>query len=202
MFAKYHKLIWWAILSLVFFVRCDGGGAETTAEKEQSKKEPFVLRSPAFADGDSIPVKYTCDGKDVSPPLKWDNPPSGTRSFALICDDPDAPMGTWVHWVLFNIPANQRSLPEDFAMPRDNIKATKPGKIVEGINDFRQLGYGGPCPPGGPSHRYYFKLYALDSALPLKTGAEKDDVEEAMKGHVLGEAVLVGKYKRLAATIE
>ncbi len=188
------------IALMMFSLSCGGDEAKSSTDREAARKESFSLKSPAFADGDTIPRKYTCDGDDVSPPLKWEKPPAETRSLVLICEDPDAPLGTWVHWVLFNIPANVRSLPEDFSMPRNNIKETKPGKIVEGINDFRQLGYGGPCPPAGPFHRYYFRLYALSTSLALKTGALKSDIEAAMRGHVLAEAVIMGKYSRAAST--
>lgn len=148
------------------------------------------LTSTAFTDGGTIPKKYTCDGADVSPPLAWDNVPEGTKSFALICDDPDAPMGTWVHWVLFNLPADTRNLPE--AVPPD--KELSNG-ARQGTNDFRKIGYGGPCPPSG-THRYYFKLYALDTLLDLPAGASKAQLLKAMEGHVLAEGQLMGRYSR------
>lgn len=148
------------------------------------------ITSSAFSEGEMIPSKYTCDGKDISPPLAWDNPPDDTKSIALICDDPDAPMGTWVHWVLFNLPPDIQSLPE--ALPSDKI--IKNGAI-HGMNDFRRYGYGGPCPPGG-THRYYFKLYALDSIMELKPGITKVQLIKAMQGHVLDECELMGKYSR------
>jgi Raf kinase inhibitor-like YbhB/YbcL family protein len=144
------------------------------------------LTSTVFENGQSIPKRYTGDGEDVSPPLAWSEPPSGTKSFALICDDPDAPRGTWVHWVLFNLPADLRGLPE----------AAEAGHAVEGTNDFGNLGYGGPSPPPGKPHRYFFKLYALDTALNLPAGASKADVVAACKGHVLAEGELMGKYQR------
>ena len=148
------------------------------------------ITSPAFAEGSMIPVKYTCDGQDISPPLAWKDAPSGTKSFALISDDPDAPVGTWVHWVAYNIPPNMNSLGE-------NVKPEKEFKdgMRQGNNDWPKIGYGGPCPPGG-THRYYFKLYALDAMLALKPGATKAQVLQAMEGHVLAEAQLMAKYKR------
>jgi Raf kinase inhibitor-like YbhB/YbcL family protein len=149
------------------------------------------LTSTAFQEGDSIPKKYTKDGQDVSPSLKWDNAPDGTRSFALICDDPDAPRGTWVHWVLFNLPADTRSLEEGVA-----TSETLPNGARQGKNDFGDLGYGGPKPPPGKPHRYFFKLYALDTALDLQPGATKQQLEAKMKGHVIGEGQLMGKYGR------
>lgn len=153
-------------------------------------KMDIRLTSTAFTEGGTIPKKYTCDGADVSPPLEWDNVPEGTKSFALICDDPDAPMGTWVHWVLFNLPADARSLPE--AVPPDK---ELPSGARQGTNDFRKIGYGGPCPPGG-THRYYFKLYALDTTLDLPAGCTKAQLLRAMEGHVLAEGQLMGKYSR------
>jgi Raf kinase inhibitor-like YbhB/YbcL family protein len=148
------------------------------------------LGSSAFSEGDPIPTKYTCDGDDVSPPLVWGDPPGGTVSFALINDDPDAPVGTWVHWVLYNLPADARSLPE--AVPAD---AELPDGSRHGQNSWRRLDYGGPCPPGG-THRYFFKLYALDAALELPSGASKEDVLKAMEGHILGQTELMGVYSR------
>jgi Raf kinase inhibitor-like YbhB/YbcL family protein len=151
----------------------------------------FDLRSPAFAQGQEIPVKHTCDGADLSPPLTWSAPPANTRSFALIVDDPDAPAGTWVHWVLYGIGASRRELPE--GVP---AKDTVPGLGSQGLNDFRRVGYGGPCPPRGPAHRYFFKLYALDAELPVPPRKAKAELLKAMEGHVLGQAELMGRYKR------
>jgi Raf kinase inhibitor-like YbhB/YbcL family protein len=149
-----------------------------------------TLRSTAFSEGGMIPRQYTCDGPNVSPPLAWDAPTSGVKSLALIVDDPDAPRGTWVHWVLFNLPADARSLPENVAPD----KVLKNG-AKQGTNDFRKIGYGGPCPPGG-THRYYFKLYALDTMLNLDAGATKDQLLKAMEGHIVAEGQLMGKYSR------
>ena len=147
------------------------------------------LESTAFVEGGPIPRVYTCDGKDVSPPLAWTPGPSGTKTYALICDDPDSSK-TWVHWVLFDLPSSVTDLPEGVA-PRE--KTAKGG--TQGTNDFRKVGYGGPCPPSG-THRYFFKLYALDTELKLASSATKADVERAMKGHVLAEAALMGRYAR------
>jgi Raf kinase inhibitor-like YbhB/YbcL family protein len=151
---------------------------------------PFEITSSAFAPQASIPQKYTCDGQDVSPPLSWSDPPQGTESFALICDDPDAPVGTWVHWVLFNIPADRRALSENIP-PQDQLSDGS----LHGRNGWRRRDYGGPCPPSG-THRYFFKLYALDTSLALEAGATKKDVLSAMEGHILGQAELVGTYSR------
>lgn len=148
------------------------------------------LTSPAFAQGQPIPQKYSCRGEDVSPALSWGEPPAGTQSFALIMDDPDAPVGTWVHWVLFNIPASARGLPEAF--PPD---ATLPDGSLSGKNSWGNTGYGGPCPPSG-THRYFFKLYALDEALALSAGASKGELEKAMVGHILAQGELMGTFTR------
>jgi Raf kinase inhibitor-like YbhB/YbcL family protein len=137
-----------------------------------------------------IPEKYTCDGIDVSPPLVLSSVPDSTKTLALICDDPDAPMGTWVHWVLFNLPANITELPENIRPEKELENGAK-----QGMNDFHKIGYGGPCPPGG-THRYYFKLYALDTELNLEAGVTKSQLLEAMEGHILGEGQLMGRYKR------
>ncbi|HET9952168.1 MAG TPA: YbhB/YbcL family Raf kinase inhibitor-like protein [Candidatus Eisenbacteria bacterium] len=149
------------------------------------------VSSPAFKEGDTIPTKFTADGVDVSPPLVWSGVPQGTKSLALICDDPDAPMGTWVHWVLYGISADRTSLGE--GVPHDG--AVK-GIGLQGTTDFKHTGYGGPSPPHGKPHRYYFKLYALDAEPDLKAGARKRDLEKAMNGHVLAEGKLMGKYQR------
>jgi Raf kinase inhibitor-like YbhB/YbcL family protein len=151
----------------------------------------FELKSQAFQSGDRIPTKYTCEGADVSPPLRWNDPPSGTRSIVLIADDPDAPAGVWVHWVIFNLPENQRDLQE--GVP---TQETFPNGARQGLNDFLNVGYGGPCPPPGKPHRYYFKLYALDGMLDLKPCATKAKVLEACKGHILAEAQLMGQFGR------
>ncbi len=148
------------------------------------------IKSPAFVPGGKIPGKYTCDGMDISPPLAWTSGPEGTKTFALICDDPDAPMGTWVHWVLFNLPADIIELRENVPPERELESGAK-----QGMNDFRKIGYGGPCPPGG-THRYYFKLYALDTEINLEAGATKSELLKAMEDHILAEGQLMGKYER------
>lgn len=148
------------------------------------------LKSQAFQAGNMIPPKYTCDGQDISPPLSWTDPPAGTVSFALISDDPDAPMGTWVHWVMWNIPASSRAFDENF--PKT---ASLPNGTQQGTTDFHRVGYGGPCPPSG-IHRYYFKLYALDTTLGLPSSATKKDLEQAMQGHIVAQAELMGTYRR------
>ncbi len=146
--------------------------------------------SSAFQEGGMIPADYTCDGRNISPPLSWSGIPEKVVTLALICDDPDAPVGTWVHWVLYNLPASVKELPA--GIPPEGKPTSG---AVQGKNDFRKPGYGGPCPPGG-THRYYFKLYALDKALDLKPGATKKELLKAMEGHILAEGQLMGRYKR------
>jgi Raf kinase inhibitor-like YbhB/YbcL family protein len=149
------------------------------------------LTSPAFAEGGTIPKEHTGDGADTSPPLHWSEVPPSTKSLALICDDPDAPRGTWVHWVLYNLPAGTRNL--SAGVPK---QGTLPSGARQGTTDFRQVGYGGPAPPPGKPHRYFFKLYAVDTLLNLTEGATKADLEAALKGHTLEMVQLMGTYGR------
>ena len=151
----------------------------------------LAVSSSAFQEGGEIPTKYTCEGQDVSPVLTWSEPPAGTQSFVLIVDDPDAPVGVFTHWVLFNLPADSRGLPE--AVPTQN---QLPDGSLQGKNDFGKIGYGGPCPPPGRPHRYQFTLYALDQTLDLKAGASKKQVLDAMQGHILAQGRLTGTYQR------
>ncbi|MCX8072933.1 MAG: YbhB/YbcL family Raf kinase inhibitor-like protein [Candidatus Binatia bacterium] len=152
------------------------------------------IESPAFSHNGAIPAKYTCDGDDISPPLRWSDVPQGAKSLVLIVDDPDAPdpaapRMTWVHWVLYNLPPDATALPE--GVSRQQL----PPGTKEGLNDWKRTGYGGPCPPIG-RHRYFFKLYALDTTLPDLGPATKAQVEQAIKGHVLEHAELVGTYQK------
>lgn len=147
----------------------------------------FKLASTAFQSNTAIPKRFTCQGQNISPQLAWKNVPENTQSFALIMDDPDAPGGNWVHWIVFNIPSNFTSLSENAVLP---IEA------VSGLNSWSKSGYGGPCPPSG-QHRYFFRLYALDTVLQLAATAQSNDVTDAMRGHVLGEAVLMGLYRKV-----
>jgi Raf kinase inhibitor-like YbhB/YbcL family protein len=150
----------------------------------------FELKSSAFQQNLSIPTKYTCDGANVSVPLSWRDAPRETKSFAFIVDDPDAPTGIWVHWVLYDLPAGSHALGE--AIPS---QATLGNGAKQGANDFGKIGYVGPCPPQGPAHRYFFKLYALDRMTELKPGATKEQLVDAMDKHILAEAELVGTYR-------
>lgn len=165
-----------------------------TREQHREKTMPLTLTSNAFADGDAIPAEYTCQGEDISPQLHWDELPANTRSLVLIVDDPDAPdpvapKMTWVHWVLYNLPAQTCELPK--AVASNDL----PDGSGEGINDWQRTGYGGPCPPLG-RHRYYFKLYALDTLLDDLNRPTKTEVEDAMAGHVIAQAELMGTYKK------
>jgi Raf kinase inhibitor-like YbhB/YbcL family protein len=171
---------------LVFFGSC----LLLSASSAKAQGSAIGLTSPAFDHGAMIPTKYTCDGQNVSPPLEWTSVPTGTMSFAIICDDPDAPMGTWVHWIYYDIPANAKGLPEDVG-PQEHPKCGG----TQGTSDFGSIGYGGPCPPGG-THRYFFKSYALDVMLDLAPGATKSEVVKSMKGHILEKLELMGRYKR------
>jgi len=149
----------------------------------------FEISSPAFKNGEAIPAKFSCDGRDVSPVLLWTEPPTGTQSFALIMDDPDAPMGTWVHWVMFNIPASTRDLKEGTPTDPQLSDGSLQGKTSAG-----STGYHGPCPPSG-THRYFFKLYALDTTLSLPSGANKKELLAAMEDHILANIELLGTYR-------
>lgn len=148
------------------------------------------LLSTVFQDGGMIPSKYTCDGANISPPLQWSGLPPNTKSIALIVDDPDAPGKTWVHWVLYDLSPTRTELDEDIK-PKTGVS----GGGKQGSNDFRQSGYGGPCPPSG-THRYFFKIYALDVETSLRDGATKDELERAMQGHILSHGELLGRYQR------
>ncbi len=155
---------------------------------EEETAVPFTLTSPVFAPGEPIPRRYSCAGEDVSPPLEWTEPPPSTQSFVLIMDDPDAPGGTWDHWLLFDLPVSLRGLPE--GVPPD---AELSGGGRHGQNSWQRLGYGGPCPPSG-THRYFFRLYALDTTLGLSSGVTKGDLLTAMEDHILAQAELMGTY--------
>ncbi len=178
------------IAAAVFVFGCEEREQERTGKKGGTTMD-IKVTSTAFEESGMIPAKYTCDGEDISPPLKLESVPEGTRSIALIADDPDAPMGTFVHWVLFNLPADTRELAEN--MPK---KERLENGAIQGETDFgkKKEGYGGPCPPSG-THRYYFKVYALDAMLDLGPDAKKKDVEKAMEGHILAQGQLMGQYQ-------
>jgi Raf kinase inhibitor-like YbhB/YbcL family protein len=150
------------------------------------------LRSSAFADGGVIPTVHTCQGKGVSPPLQWSGVPESARSLALICEDPNTPRGIFVHWLLYNAAPGLKGLPEDVAAEERANVGTE-GDVVQGLNDFGKVGYGGPCPPDG-KHRYIFRLYALDSMLELGPKAKREQLIDAMKGHIIGTGRMTGRY--------
>jgi Raf kinase inhibitor-like YbhB/YbcL family protein len=166
----------------------------TTTSKEE-KTVNILITSDAFLEGEAIPTKYTCDGDDLSPDLRWSDIPPNTKSLALICEDPDAPSGTFAHWVLFDLPPTVTELPEGVSTAERLANGA-----VQGQNDFKRIGYGGPCPPPNDNeHRYYFRIYALDTELQLRSGARREDVAPAMLGHVLATGHLMGTYKRKQA---
>jgi Raf kinase inhibitor-like YbhB/YbcL family protein len=195
MMNKWGKISAWMLVLLSALSACQAAQTDQSVQPEQPTQQgtrpEMQVQSSAFSAGEPIPPQYTCDGDDLSPPLSWSEPPAGTQSLALTCDDPDAPGGTWDHWVLFNIPASVRSLPE--GIPSDEVVA---GVGTHGSNSWKRIGYGGPCPPQGSTHRYEFKLYALDMALDLEPGASKRDLEKAMSGHILAAGQLTGRYGR------
>lgn len=183
------NLLFGVVAALVILAACSDGD-NRDAEEQTVSDLTIALTSSAFMDGSDIPTKYTCDGEDVSPPLEWSNLPEGTKSIALIVDDPDAPGRTFVHWVLYAISPDAGGLPE--GVPAVDIT---PEGAKHGRSGFGRNGYGGPCPPSG-SHRYFFKLYALDSELGLEAGADKSDLLQAMAGHILAQGQLMGRYQR------
>ena len=163
-------------------------------EGKEATVAQFTLSSPSFRNNQPMPAKHSCEGEDASPSLKWEGAPAGTKSFALICDDPDAPGGSWVHWVMYGIAASTKELPENVAKT-DTVAAL--GGVKQGRNDFDRAGYGGPCPPRGHSvHHYHFRLYALDTDLNLAPRVTRKQLESAMKGHILAQAELIGTYQR------
>jgi Raf kinase inhibitor-like YbhB/YbcL family protein len=166
-------------------------GSQSQDRKKGAPAMSFALRSPDFANGANIPRAFTCDGEDRSPALEWTDAPPGTKTFALIADDPDAPAGTWVHWVIYNIPASAHALIGGLEKKEQLADGSRQGR-----NDFRKTGYNGPCPPPGKAHRYFFRLYALSTNLTLAAGAGKSDVERAMAAHILANAEWMGRYQR------
>lgn len=180
-----------AVLLAFGFAFACAGPAWIYAEETEGGRGVMQIQSTAFGEGDTIPKRHTCDGEDVSPQLSWSDVPSDAKSLVMICDDPDTPVGTWVHWVLFGIAPDVSELPEGVPDGESVL-----GGAIHGRNDFGNLGYGGPCPPPGPAHRYFFKLYAVDNEVVLPPGATKTDVMAAIEGHVLAEGQLMGRYGR------
>jgi Raf kinase inhibitor-like YbhB/YbcL family protein len=178
------------LISIVLVVLLSSCSSTQTSTPEADMS--LEVKSDAFSNGQSIPAKYSCIGKNISPALTWSDPPSGTQSFALIMDDPDAPAGTWVHWVLYNIKPDWRNLPEDLPVTGKNID---PNAVFFGTNSSGNIRYDGPCPPSG-THRYYFKLYALDTQIGLLPGATKEQILKEMQGHILAQGELMGTFSK------
>ncbi len=179
------------ILCSILLVGFDSRNNTQKGDEKMAKAAAKIkMSSPAFEHGEMMPAKYTCDGNDISPPLKWQNAPSETKSFAIISDDPDAPMGTWVHWVIWNIPADKQELAEDIPKAKE-----LPDGSMQGLNSSKRIGYMGPCPPSG-IHRYFFKLYALDTMLNLPGNITKEKLLSAMNGHIIGEGSIMAVYQR------
>lgn len=177
-----------AILCLLVLASC--GREAPPSEAPAAEETGLTLTSPAFDEGATIPARYTCDGEDISPPLSWRDPPPGTASFALVVDDPDAGAATWIHWVLYDLPAETRQLPAGVP-PEGRL----PSGAAQGQNSWPRVGYGGPCPPSG-THRYYFSLYALDTVLGADSGLTQRELLQGMEGHLLAQAQLMGTYAR------
>jgi Raf kinase inhibitor-like YbhB/YbcL family protein len=184
-------------IAVPMLASCGRSTPQHPVSPEDPRRMTLRLTSPAFGEGREIPRVYTCDGKDVSPPLAWTGVPESTRALALIGEDPDAPGGTWTHWVIFNLPAGLKELRE--GIPPEERVSLGPGEdAIQGRNDFGKIGYGGPCPPTG-THHYVFRLYALDTRLGLARGTEKGPLIEALQGHVVAEGRLTGTYARSKA---
>jgi hypothetical protein len=187
-----RRALWKIPLALGLTVACVGAAFAENADGDmEGGRGQMLIQSSAFNEGETIPRKHTCDAEDISPQISWSGVPEGTKSLLLICDDPDAPMGTWAHWVLFGISPDVNELPEGV-----NAGDAAPGGPTEGRNDFGRLGYGGPCPPAGPAHRYVFKLYAVDDEPVLAAGATKTEALRAIEGHIVAEGRLMGRYGR------
>lgn len=183
------RMMFVLVTGVAFMIGC-GGSDESGEDAQGGETMQMSVTSSVFAEGGMIPRQHTCDGPDTSPPLAWSGVPEGTKSLALICDDPDAPSKTWVHWVLYNLPPTIAELPGNLEKTEDIDIGAK-----HGVSDFGRFGYWGPCPPGG-THRYFFKMYALDMKLELSGRVSKAQLESAMEGHILAEGQLMGKYTR------
>jgi Raf kinase inhibitor-like YbhB/YbcL family protein len=181
----------WANVVLLFFSLASCRSAPPASSAQKANPNQILVTSTAFTDGSPIPAKFSCQGKNVSPPLEWTALPQGIRSAAILCEDPDAPGGTFTHWVLYDIPPTVKRLTEN--TPKLEVL---PNSAKQGLNDFEQTGYGGPCPPPGKPHRYYFRIFALDLESPLKPATKRDELLRIVKGHVLGEGKLMGTFKR------
>ena len=191
---KSSALLAFSVFALMLLGCATKPGPTTPSNANQPNEDKTEIKvvSTAFTEGQAMLKQSTCDGLNLSPPLEWSGVPQNAKTIAIICDDPDAPSGTWVHWVLYNLPADRIGIIENVP-PTEKL----PGGGLHGTNDFGKLGYGGPCPPGVTPHRYFFKIYALDNEIPLKAGATKADLVKSMEGHILGQGQLMGTYGRL-----
>jgi hypothetical protein len=187
-------LVRWLVVALTFgALSCarEGNARKEAPPMAKTNPETMTVKSRAFSQDQLIPKTYTCDGPDLSPPLEWSKPPNGTKSLALLCEDPDAPGGMWVHWVVWGLPADSTALPE--ALTNDRILSSE---ARQGKNDSGRIGYGGPCPPPGKPHRYFFRIYALNTTIQLEPGATRKDLLAAIEGHIVGQGELMGRYGR------
>lgn len=187
--SRIFRIVWAVVCVAATMAILLEASAQTAAKGASGMA--FTVKISDFANSADIPPQFTCNGEDRSPALEWSGAPTGTKSFAMIVDDPDAPVGTWVHWVVFNIPGSSHALPSGVEKNEQLSDGTR-----QGANDFQKVGYNGPCPPPGKPHRYFFKLYALNDQLTLGTGATKSAVEKAMEGHILGKAEWMGRFRR------
>ena len=185
------KALYGAVVSAAILAPSTGPHLAKAVVRGVEGTMDFTISSPSFTNGGEISRKFTCEGQDVSPQLNRSNAPKGTGAFALLVDDPDAPVGNWNHWAIWNIPADSHGLAEGVA--KDSRLADG---SIQGTNDFRKIGYNGPCPPAGKPHRYYFKLFAIEQKLKLESSAGKKEVESAIKGHILSQAEWIGRYQR------
>ena len=185
------RVLYITLLTLVFIVPSSGAAdKQSSSQKEGSGMAKIVITSNAFLEGETIPKKFTCDGEDISPQLSWSGIPDGAKELVLVCEDPDAPSSNWIHWVLYGLSPDKSGLAENVAK-KETAAGAKQGK-----NDFGKIGYGGPCPPRGPAHRYFFRLYAIDVNLSLKPGATKKELTKGIDGHIVAHGELMGKYAR------
>jgi Raf kinase inhibitor-like YbhB/YbcL family protein len=179
------------LLQISFLIYGCGSRDESDSTKTDGNVMNIKITSSAFQDSSVIPLKYACEGDNISPPLSWTGIPNGTKSLAIICDDPDAPMGIWTHWIIYNIPPDKTNFDESI---HTDVKLADGS--IQGANDFGDIGYSGPCPPAGYPHRYYFTIYALDVMLSLKDKATRSDIDDAIQNHILGKGQLIGTFSR------
>lgn len=188
---KINNLIVLGFVTFLFLGMAKGESASESPELKDTEIKKLTVTSSSFRNGEFIPRKHTCDGRDKSPALRWDPIPKGTQSFVIIADDPDAPNGTWTHWILYDMPPTINFIPKGFPPIKKLANAEK-----HGLNDFAKLGYAGPCPPLGEEHRYYFRVYAVDKMFGFDASKSREEIDQAIEGHVLAKGELMGRYKR------